>query len=693
MTPKQMLEDYLHFVKIQNTAVAAELGRNLLALDLEGREFVALVEDAGLEARFDDANGLALRIGSLEDVAAGLEKLFLEGKRSVARDPKEISRNISNLVGTNLRARGLARDNLMAASEYAMPQLLEALLNDQKPILRSEVEALMIDMGRDSVTPLCAAITKVDPASQERIARVLGRVGYRTAAPYLLDVAESTNSTSVRNACELALTRMGLSPASLGPAPLYLDLAWRYFDERSELTAFPDEDFQLYWVYDPANGLLMAPVRTPVYHEAMAMRLAERSMELGGNGNDEAITVWVASNLKREIESPPGYDNPTYPATRRPAMDYAVWQGPRIGQMVLAVAIDERRRNTRLARMAIDAIAETGGTTALWNDGSGASPLVRALRYPDRRVQYESALALGKSQPRAAFAGAERVVPTLAGAVRDGGERTALVIAADRDQYTELRRMVSNAGYEVMPFAQRLSDIEGAIAEAAAVDLAVVSLPSVSATRELMDQMRARPKLLATPALLLGSNESVARQRLHYRADPTVSVRPLGISESMMARAISDLVLEAAGGPITQSEADTFAERSLDVLRDLAVARNPVLDVADASSSLVTSMESSQGRRRMQIADVLSYVNQSNVQVALLDAALDGPASQRPEMLGVVAQSTKRFGNMLEPRQIRRVTDLAREGQANVASSAAALMGALNLPDTDLVPLILEERG
>jgi len=28
-----------------------------------------------------------------------------------------------------------------------------------------------------------------------------------------------------------------------------------------------------------------------------------------------------------------------------------------------------------------------------------------------------------------------------------------------------------------------------------------------------------------------------------------------------------------------------------------------------------------------------------------------------------------------------------------VASAAAALMGALNLPDTDLVPLILEERG
>jgi len=689
MTPRQMLEDYLHFVRIRNVDVAVELGRNLLAQGMDGREFLGLVEDAGLEARFVETNTLAMRIPDLEEVAAGLDRLYLEGRRAIARDPEEIARNIGLLDG-NLRARGLAREQLIEASQYAMPQLLQALLDDQNPALRFEVQSVIVDMGPDAVVPLAMALPHLDPAGQEHVAKVLGLVGYRRAAPFLLDVARGTDSPQVRRACERAVTRTG---ATLGdPAALYLDLAWGYFDERPELTTFPQESHQLLWRYDPGLGLVMEAIRTPVYHEAMAMRLSERSMELRP-ANDWAMTVWIAANFKREIETPPGYENPAYPAELNDAMFYAVSKGPRINQMVLDVAIDQDRRNTRLARRAIEAIRRTAGGRGLWSGDGGQSPLIRALVYPSRRVQYEAAFALGAAQPEVSFTGSERVVPTLAGAVRDGGERFALVVATDRDEYTELRRIASGAGYQVMPFAQRLGDVTDAIAEVPAVDLAVVSLPTLARTRSVIEEMRLSPKLLATPVLVMSSGDLVARTRLEYRGDDTVAVRARGISESMMQQAIEDLMEVAAGGPITVAEADRYAEEALGVLRDLAVQRNPVLDVADASRSLTAELASSDGSRRLQVADVLSYVGRESVQVALMDAALDGAADQQPEMLAIVADSAKRFGNMLASRQLDRLEGLVASEDSEVATASAALLGALNLPTDRLVPLVLDRRA
>ncbi len=55
----------------------------------------------------------------------------------------------------------------------------------------------------------------------------------------------------------------------------------------------------------------------------------------------------------------------------------------------------------------------------------------------------------------------------------------------------------------------------------------------------------------------------------------------------------------------------------------------------------------------------------------------------------MVADSAKRFGNQLEARQVDRVVELAMKAEAAEAAAAAALVGALNLPNDNLIPLIL----
>ena len=117
-----------------------------------------------------------------------------------------------------------------------------------------------------------------------------------------------------------------------------------------------------------------------------------------------------------------------------------------------------------------------------------------------------------------------------------------------------------------------------------------------------------------------------------------------------------------------------------------------MLNVSDASLPLIGALFTHQGDLRLRIAEVLSYINVKRAQVAIMDAALQDQGTDRVAMLGLVAESAKRSGNLLEQRQVDRVIEMARTGDGEEATAAAALMGALNLPNDQLIPLILSAK-
>ena len=146
------------------------------------------------------------------------------------------------------------------------------------------------------------------------------------------------------------------------------------------------------------------------------------------------------------------------------------------------------------------------------------------------------------------------------------------------------------------------------------------------------------------------------------------------------------------GGPIKPEEARDYATKSLSVLRDLAVSGNTVFDVGDASLSLISALGETNGKMKLDIAEVLARVEQKRAQVALMDSAVAASGDERIALLGKVADSAKRYGNLLEPRQVERALDLAANAPGHEATAAAALVGSLNLSNTNLVPLILQKK-
>ncbi len=684
-----LLRDFIHFVRIARYDIAADLGRQLLDSGISGEAFVDLVENAREIERFEESVAAAMRVPVLEPVAGALDKLYRDGKLARVRNADEIARNIGLLTG-GLRGRQIGRERLIAAGEYALPQLLEAYLQNRDANLRAQVQRVLVDLGRQSIAPLVTALPNLDPVRQEAVIDVLGLIPYRTSVPFLVDLYQNSTVEAVRQASARALGRLGGNP-SADVADLYALLADSYYAEPGELTSFANEEFQLLWRFDQGLGLVMTPVRTEVFHEAMSMRMAERALGINAD-NLETLALWIAANYSRELDSPEGYDNPAYPADRRGAAYFGAAAGPEIGQMVLRRAIDTR--DTPLAREAIDAIQQTAGTSSLWGSPvNGRYPLLEALNYPNRRVQYEAALALGKSSPAEGFRGSERVVPLLAGAVRDAGALTAIVLTGgDREAYDADRTVLESMGFRVLPPSPTgLDGLEAAIAEAPAVDLIVTRLGQDQTILEI-ESARGSDRLSATPVLAMLSADDEAALLRQYRRDQTVAVRR-ALTPDMFTATADELLRVASGGAIGEDEAQAYASRALLVLRDLAVSNNTVLDVADSATILIQVLADAEGLSMIDLAEVLSHVNSPAAQRAIFEKALATSGFEQVEMLAIAADSGKRFGNHLDARLVRRLVELAQSENEELATQAVALMGSLRIENTHLVPLILSTDG
>lgn len=684
-----LLANFLHFVMIDNHDLAENYGMELLGRGLSPSDFVKLVESGDTD-RFLSVTRRATRLPSLANIADAFLALHQTGLLDRARDPDEISRNIQLLTG-NLRGRLLAQERLVYAGEYAVPQLLTAYLDRNNISLSAEARKVLIAMGRQSVVPMGTAMMKMAPADQEMVADLLGQVPYRTSLAYLADVAQSTKIDAVRNAAQRSIERLGGVDAD--PAGLYQRQAEGYYSERSEVTSFPGESHQILWSYDPRQGLLMTAVRTEVFHEAMAMRLLERAMELQGAQSGVApdtLALWVASNYKRDIGSPDGYENPAYPASRRGADYFGVAAGPQVAQLVLGRALDTR--NTALARRALSAVEQTAGVSALNVDAR--RPLLEALDYPNRRVQYEAALAIAASSPSQAFPGSDRVVPTLASAIRGASDQYSVILAREAELYQRLRGLLEAKGYTVLPQGATLSDISAPLSEAPGIELLVVAENTGDRATQAVDAIRSNSKTMATPVLILTSPDGYIDLTRRYGADDTVAVRQLAAGDEAAWRSAEGLVETASGGPISESEGAEYRARSLASLRDLALANSTVLSVGDAAPALIQALnQASDENTRLAVADILARVNQARAQRAIMDAALNASGPERAALFTSVASSAKHFGGQLEERQVRRLMELANQGSDEEAASAASLMGALNLPNSSLLPMVLGKNA
>jgi hypothetical protein len=296
-------------------------------------------------------------------------------------------------------------------------------------------------IGRQAVPPLCEALLNLTGMSQRVVCDVLGNIKHPNAAPYLREVASSEKTDGpARDAARRAFSGLGVPEASL--SVLYADLARNYFDGHESLIAYPDE---------PVNNV------SAIFSEVMAVRTSTKALSLDPT-NSRALSLFVASNLKRENDLPEGGSDPVYGQSKYTPEFYATVFGTQTCLDVLALAID--KLDTSLVRDAITALSKSTGGANLFTRGKGRQPLLEALSYPDRRVQYEAALTLGRALPAQPFSGDYSVVPLLSSAVRMGNKSLALVIVEDAEDRNLAAGALQKMGFDIAGTGGSVAEVQ-----------------------------------------------------------------------------------------------------------------------------------------------------------------------------------------------------------------------------------------
>jgi hypothetical protein len=672
------LDNFIHYSLIANVEYAEGNAMKLIRNKMSDEDFYKMVtETRERHERFDRAIGWAMYVTDLEPLAAELETRFEMGRTSLIRNAARLKESISLLNGT-VRQRILAEERLEEAGEYAVPLLLESLQNSSDAQTARRVRDMLTQIGRDAVVPLSVALPHLDNNSKLVVIKTLGDIRYPHSAPAIVSVFQDENEPpAVKKAASQALARIGVDE-TINLSDLLTVVANQYFDGIDSVIISPVGDLNLHWYWHPQNNLDMLDVPQEIYGDVMAMTHASNALSINPK-NEIAMGLFVAANLRRDRKLAGKNDLVHGDLPYSPAF-YATVFGPHVAQMVLdrALALED----TALALEAITALSETAGAESLL---SGEKPMIRAMYYPDRRVQYESALTLASTLPKKPFTGSYRVVPLLASAVRSGGDLFAIVIGDDAEARREMAAFLNTNGWSVVGQGSSAAEAVDLAGVVPGIDLAVVLSRSSIQGTAIADELASLPKTTVTPTYVLtsGSDAQILANAIGNR--DMIETSDSAVSDSAKLGVIEDLISKASGGRLSYEEQLSFSNRSLEVLRDIALA-DTVLEVDDATGMLISALTTSDTDAQIVIAQTLAMIDDPLAQRALIDEALkEGDLDQRVMLLDEAAGSVRRWGNNAEKWRVDLVVDLAKNANGYLADAAARLNGALDNPNTSIL--------
>ena len=303
-------------------------------------------------------------------------------------------------------------------------------------------------------------------------------------------------------------------------------------------------------------------------------------------------------------------------------------------------------------------------------------------------MRYEAALTLGRALPRQRFPGDVTVVPLLASAVRTGDESYAVIIGGDEEERRVDASRLSDLGFTIVASGPRLGDVMTPIDQSVGVDLVVMNVAGAEAAIQGVGQLRVFTKTAAVPLLLVATSGDMVRLRREFRDDIRVKISRARVSEEAFADLIDEVMLRAAGGRMTEAQAEAYAIDSIMTLRDIAISGSRAYAIADAESTLIQAHDARRGGVRLAVADILALIDSDRAQRKLFDGALAATGDEQIELLKRVADSVKRFGDRSEPRHIDQLLELITNSGGRTAEAAARVHGALDLPSATAIRLI-----
>ncbi|MEX1017039.1 MAG: hypothetical protein WDZ31_09865 [Phycisphaeraceae bacterium] len=687
--PAELWADFNHYALIARPELAEAAGQALLA-DVENQELLDIVESSD----YRDYEPTLRRIAQVEQVretANELQRRIQAARIERSRDEERIREDI-RLLGEGRRRFRNATQRLAGAGQYAAPHLLAALQDRDRARLHPYIVSAMVSIGQPVVDPLSAALPELESTVMIQVAQVLADIGYPQPLPFMKQVLENEQADEdARRVVQRAYNRLaeeaGIDPDT-SAADLYLQLGegrYRLATRGDQLPTFdPSEDRGIVWEYSQTAGLVPVPVPGPIHGDVLAMRAARSALDLNPD-LDQALTLYLAANLRRANRLPAGEADPSYGSDRRPPEFYALLAGPVRQHEVLDRALNDN--DPALALDAIEALASTASARQLVDAERRRQPLLRALSYPDRRVRFRAAEALANARPTESFDGDFRVVPVLSEAVRQQDVRYALVIADDQQTLNQLLNLVGEQGYEAFG-GLSFTDVRDEIEARAGVDLVVVARDT-EGVRRVFDRTRDDYKLAATPVLAVVTPGQQAQLNQSLGAEARFASVVVADQPQRLGSAIGQIRDTFAGEAIGAQESEQIALTALRLLHSIA-RTSTVYHASEGQPALIQALSDPRDSVVVGAAQVLAELDSSEAQRALATASLEKAGDVQIELLGSLSTSAIAHGNLLDQDQTDALLNLVGESEGDTAVAASRAHGALALPTANAVRTIRE---
>jgi hypothetical protein len=440
-------------------------------------------------------------------------------------DPERIGKFIKNLDAPTVQERAYAFLQLNRSRDRAAPYLLEALRTSVGTPLHEKIKSALVRLDSDFMPPLIAMLTARDAKDAKDIdlritlLDILKRRGEERAVPDLWQLASLPKYPAFvrERARETLAYLLRTEPAKLPAAAVALAAegerharhqvrypAARLSPEERKAfdAAHPDQQPVVVWHWGQ-KGLTRTVLSPSQADEHYGLRYGREALEIDPTYRP-AQTLFLAVTLEQ------AYGQELDQALlKKPAPALQRLRGEVDGDLIEAV-LDRALTagNLPVILGAVEALGERGEARLARAPGN-APPrgLVRALSYPDRRVQFAAARALLRMPNRPAPVASARVVDVLRRFVAADPVPKVLLVYTPADRSAELRKAVQEAGFQP-EFAGNAKEAFEQLHRAADIDAILIHYTAPeSELPYFLTQLRTDTDVGLLPVLLIAPPE------------------------------------------------------------------------------------------------------------------------------------------------------------------------------------------
>ena len=626
------------------------------------------------ETDYRDWRDFLVEGGQFEIATRRLIELARLGRKAISNDQAAIQALVVKVVadGEAMDRRAALRTLSADHGEYAVPYLIPYLSSENADEDRRVLAMhALSQMDSDVVNPLVETFASEDRVLRRNVAMVLGNVGDRRSAAYLLGQATADADESVRAAAQESAARIGAKGDAVGA---FLALGDAYHHNRTEVLG-PRGVGEVIWSFAD-NKLTAEAVPQALYNEGMALRAYTRA--LAADPTSVAALAGLARSWmaeRSEIE-----------AMEAAGQDVSAWKArsDAAGALVNSAGVQALDTAMMWSVRTNDSSSGAGLARALGELASSPVPsLDAAMQSTEGAIRAEAAVALAQIASRSGAPVAPAVVDSLAQACSKEIQRLAAVIGTG-DGATQVAAFLTESGAFV---SQWETGAKGStmVRRSPGLDVIVLSetLPDLTAA-QVLDEIKADPRTQGVPVVVIAKDGAVAAEAFGDRIAGTTT----GSGDTAAIAAALEKELDG-----DRARAAQLAQRSAEALAHLA--HSGKTDLSGALASL-TAAASRSDEIAVPALHALGLAGGAGEGPALVAVLADEARSEAARTAAgrAIAAMLARDGSALDGAALTQVATVASSSAAAPIREAASLaIGRAHMDPAVRAEILKQLRG